>query len=198
MHKPFCQPSENNKRAILDVLQQVFDDRSQVLEIGSGTGQHAVFFASELSHLSWQPTDRLDKLAGIALWMEEFMSSNLLRPLELDVRQEIWPVGFDAVFSANTLHIMPWELVQKMLSNVGALLPLEGKLALYGPFNYGGDYTSEGNRNFDRQLKSSNPLQGIRNFEAVDNCAQRSGLELIDDFTMPLNNRLLVWSKQAV
>lgn len=197
MEKPFSQACENNKQPILEVLQCVFANRQKVLEIGSGTGQHAVFFASHLPHLQWQPTDVEANLAGIQLWLNECPAANLL-PLQcLDMRNDIWPVNdFDAVFSANTAHIMPWELTAKMISEVGRRLPPQGVYALYGPFNYGGRYTSESNARFDSWLKSVNLEQGIRYFEDVNEIASGAGLVLFDDNTMPANNRLLVWRKE--
>lgn len=197
MEKPFSQACENNKHPILEVLQCVFANRQKVLEIGSGTGQHAVFFAPHLPHLQWQPSDVEANLAGIQAWLDECPASNLL-PLQcLDMRDETWPVNdFDAVFSANTAHIMPWELTAKMIREVGRRLPPQGVYALYGPFNYGGAYTSESNARFDNWLNSVNPEQGIRHFEEVNAVASSAGLALFDDNTMPANNRLLVWRKE--
>jgi cyclopropane fatty-acyl-phospholipid synthase-like methyltransferase len=197
MNKPFSQASENNKQAIFDILKTAFKDRTHVLEIGSGTGQHAVFFAPRLPHLQWQPSDRTDNHRGIRLWLKEQPAPNLLPLLELDVEQEHWPTGFDAVFSANTAHIMPWAAVQTMMSKVAARLPDGGRFALYGPFNYGGQYTCESNRNFDRHLRQVNPLQGIRDFEKITAVATDCGMDLEKDFAMPANNRLLLWSKTA-
>lgn len=198
MHKPFSQACENNKYPILEVLQCVFSDRKKVLEIGSGTGQHAVFLASHLPHLQWQPSDVSANLTGIRMWRDEQPSPNLLPPVCLDMRDDNWPVeGFDAVFSANTAHIMRWELTCKMVREVGHRLPARGVFALYGPFNYGGAYTSESNANFDTWLKSVNPGQGIRNFEDINDVAAKAGLELFDDNAMPANNRLLVWRKMS-
>lgn len=195
--KPFSQACENNKQPILDVLQSALSNCKKVLEIGSGTGQHAVFFAPHLPHLQWQPTDVEANLAGIQLWLNEHPAPNLL-PLQcLDMRNNTWPVSdFDAVFSANTAHIMAWQLTAKMICEVGRRLPPQGVYALYGPFNYGGTYTSESNARFDNWLKSMNPQQGIRHFEDVNYIASQVGLILCDDNAMPANNRLLVWRKE--
>ncbi len=197
MEKPFSQACENNKHPILDVLQCVFSNRKKVLEIGSGTGQHAVFFAPHLPHLQWQPTDVEANLAGIKLWLDQCPAPNLLSLRCLDMRDDNWPVAdFDAVFSANTAHIMPWDLTAKMITEVGRRLPAQGVFALYGPFNYNGTYTSESNARFDEWLKSVNPTQGIRHFEDVNETASAAGLTLFDDNAMPANNRLLVWRKE--
>lgn len=197
MDKPFSQACENNKYPILEVLQCVFSNRKKVLEIGSGTGQHAVFFAPHLPHLQWQPTDVESNLAGIKLWLEECPASNLLPPRCLDMGNDNWPAeDFDAVFSANTAHIMPWELTAKMIDEVGRRLPALGVFALYGPFNYNGAYTSDSNARFDTWLKSMNSRQGIRHFEDVNEVANAAGLALFDDNAMPANNRLLVWRKE--
>lgn len=193
--KPFSQACENNKNPILDVLLKVFHDRAHVLEIGSGTGQHAVYFAAKLPHLIWQPSDRRENIDGIVQWYEEFSSPNIQPPLELDVTQDQWPTGFDAVFSANTAHIMPWKLTQLMIKKVGESLPTGGKFVLYGPFNYEGTYTSDSNHNFDTFLKTSNPQQGIRDFELVNEIAIGSGLILLEDTALPANNRLVLWQK---
>lgn len=192
---PFSQACENNKGPILDILQSIFTDRKRVLEIGSGTGQHAVYFAEHLQHLHWQPSDRVENLEGINLWINAYPQKNLANPVELDVTQAKWPEGFDAVFSANTAHIMPWEIAQVMLQKVAQCLPENGVFALYGPFNYHGGFTSESNANFDRWLKNVASHQGIRDFETVNGIICSKGMELINDFAMPANNRLLAWRK---
>lgn len=197
--KPFSQACLNNRQPILAVLQRVFAGASRVLEIGSGTGQHAVYFASAMSHLHWQATDLPENLPGISLWLHEGAEENaqmrLPAPLPLDVLDE-WPeVSFDAVFSANTAHIMPWPAVQSMLAGVAERLPDHGVFALYGPFNYEGEYTSDSNARFDSWLKANNPESGIRDFEKMNGTARQLALTLLEDNPMPANNRLLVWQK---
>jgi cyclopropane fatty-acyl-phospholipid synthase-like methyltransferase len=193
--KPFSQACENNKLPILAVLQRHFQQVTSVLEIGSGTGQHAVYFSQSLPHLIWQPSDRAGNLAGINRWIAECNHHNLRTALELDVTQLYWPTGFDAVFSANTAHIMSWEIAQEMIVQVGQRLPGNGVFALYGPFNYHGSYTSDSNRQFDEHLKAVHPQQGIRDFEQIDAIAASAGLKLLEDCAMPANNRLLIWKK---
>ncbi|GGB88489.1 methylase [Marinobacterium zhoushanense] len=196
LDKPFSQACENNKTPILEVLRQAFRDRTRVLEIGSGTGQHAVHFAAELSHLEWQTSDLAENHPGIQLWLAEAQLPNLYPPIELDVTQRHWPQGFDAVFTANTTHIMPWEAVIEMIGRIGEALPEGGRFCQYGPFNYGGRYTSESNARFDIWLKQVEPSQGIRDFEAVETLARQAGLELLADHELPANNRLLEWIKR--
>lgn len=194
--KPFAPSCENNKAPILEILLDAFSDRSLVLEIGSGTGQHAVHFAAALPHLHWQTSDLEENHPGIKLWLEEAALSNLYPPVSLDVTQPDWPEGFDAVFTANTTHIMPWSAVIEMIGRIGQQLPTGGVFCQYGPFNYNGRFTSDSNAGFDRWLKEIDPARGIRDFEAVEQLANEAGLTLVADHSMPANNRLLVWRKQ--
>jgi len=197
IEKPFSEACENNKGPILEVLREAFSDRSAVLEIGSGTGQHAVHFAAALPHLRWQTSDLAEHHAGIRLWLQEAALPNLQPPLALDVTQPQWPSGFDAVFTANTAHIMPWPAVVAMFDRLGTLLPPGGRLCQYGPFNYGGKYTSESNARFDLWLKQMDPARGIRDFEAIEALASQAGLMLEADHALPANNRLLHWRKRG-
>ncbi|MGH8460719.1 MAG: DUF938 domain-containing protein [Stenotrophobium sp.] len=196
--KPYSAASERNREPILAVLRERFADRRQVLEIGSGTGQHAVHFAQALPHLQWQTTDRAENLDGIRLWLQEAALPNLPAPLELDVNQDAWPQSrYDAVFSANTLHIMSWPEVQRLFACLPQVMTANAKLAIYGPFNYGGRFTSDSNAGFDRSLRAGASHRGIRDFEAVDALAQAVGLRLLEDHAMPANNRCLVWQRIA-
>lgn len=197
MEKPFSQACENNGTAILEILKNAFSERRQVLEIGSGTGQHAVHFATHLSHLQWQTSDLAANHAGILMWIEDVGPANVHPPLELDVADSEWPGGFDAVFTANTTHIMPWSAVVEMFAGIGSGLPDGGVFCQYGPFNYGGRFTSESNAGFDRWLKDIDPGRGIRDFEAIEKLASRAGLQLVFDHEMPANNRLLEWVKRG-
>lgn len=191
---PFSQACENNKRPILAVLRRHLVAPATVLEIGSGTGQHAVFFAAELPHVIWQPTDVAAHLPGIRAWVEACPSPNLRLPLALDVEWQPWPVeACDAVFSANTAHIMSWPMVQAFVAGVGTILGRDGRLFLYGPFHYGGQPTSPSNAAFDASLRRRDPASGVRDFEAVDALARAAGLTFVEDNPMPANNRLLVW-----
>lgn len=194
MEKPFSPSSARNQEPILAVLRTVFADRRHVLEIGSGTGQHAVHFAAALPQLTWQCADREENLDGIRAWLADAHLPNTPAPLELDVSQPRWPAGpFDAVFSANTLHIMAWAEVQTLFRRLPEVLAADAKLVVYGPFNYRGAFTSPSNAEFDRRLKSDDPKRGIRDFEQVDTLAHAAGFDLQEDRVMPANNRCLVW-----
>ncbi len=193
--KPFSQACENNKQAILEVLLTEFREVSDVLEIGSGTGQHATFFAPALPHLIWQPSDRQGNLAGLRIWCEEALTDNLLAPLELDVTWSQWPLALpEALFTANSLHIMGWRAVEAFFAHLGSA-PGAQVLVIYGPFNYGGAYTSESNAGFDQWLQQQDPVSAIRDFEQVDQLASAAGYSLYRDYEMPANNRLLVWRR---
>ena len=194
--KQFSDACERNRAPILAVLKRVFADRHHVLEIGSGTGQHAAYFAPELTHLSWQPSDVAENLPSVRLWREEAQTPRLLEPVELDVDRPFPRLPADAVFSANTSHIMSWPQVEKMFAGVGALLPPGGVFALYGPFNYGGEHTSASNAEFDQWLRRSDPARALRNFEDIRDLAARHGLALEEDNAMPANNRLLVFRRK--
>lgn len=198
---PFSEACERNKGPILDVLQRWLGHHAGVvLEIGSGTGQHAVHFARNLPRLSWQPTERLEQLAALAARIEVEGSCNLLAPVELDVEQYDWPCdrdSVDAVFTANTLHIVSWPQVQALFHGAGVVLRDEGMLIVYGPFRYGGQFTSHSNAVFDEALRSRDPLSGIRDFEAVDALAAAQGLRLVEDCAMPANNQALVWRRSG-
>lgn len=194
--KPFSAASERNRDPILAVLRAAFADRRRVLEIGSGTGQHAVHFAAALPQLTWQATERAGHLDDLRPWLDEAALPNTPPPVELDVDGP-WPATtVDAVFSANSLHIMGWPQVEAFFAGVGAVLEDGGRLLVYGPFNYGGDFTSDSNRAFDRWLKDRDPASGIRDFEAVDALARDIGLSLLEDDAMPANNRCLAWRKR--
>lgn len=196
--KPFAESCEQNKRPILTVLRQLLRDRTRLLEIGSGTGQHAVYFAEAFPMLTWQTSDRQENHPGIHAWLAEQGPDNAIAPLNLDVMQHPWPINaasVDAVFSANTAHIMSWNGVEAMFTGVGEVLHKGGLFILYGPFKYNGSYTTEGNAGFDQWLKARDPHSGIRDFEALQELAQQHGLALYRDFAMPANNRMLVWVK---
>jgi Protein of unknown function (DUF938) len=194
--KPYSQACENNKAPILAVIRKVFSQAVTVWEIGSGTGQHACYFASELPYLVWQPTDVVENLLGINAWREEVQLPNLNMPLVLDVTNPVWPcVKMDAAFTANTLHIMSWQQVEMLFERFQTYLNPLARVCIYGPFNYNGNYTSDSNARFDELLKNRDPLSGIRDFEAVIALAENAGLKLLQDNAMPANNRLFVLEK---
>jgi cyclopropane fatty-acyl-phospholipid synthase-like methyltransferase len=189
---PFSEACERNKGPILEVLRAAFADRIQVLEIGSGTGQHAVHFAAHLTHLTWHPTEQLPYLADLASRAKLEGPRNLRPPTLLDVKQSVWPLrSVDAVFTANTLHIMGWAEVEALFRGVDAVLTPNGVVCIYGPFRYAGRYTSESNREFDLMLRERDPLSGLRDLTELSALAGRHALRLRVDHDLPANNRLL-------
>ena len=201
MDKPFSPACERNQEPILAVLRQHFAHRHQVLEIGSGTGQHAVHFAAALPHLVWQTSDVAAHLPGIRQWLHEAALPNTPAPLQIDVNDP-FPASatlatgrFDAVFSANTLHIMGWAEVQRLFDQLPTAMSPRALLVVYGPFNRDGQYSSPSNAQFDAQLRAGDPRRGIRDIEAVCALATVAGLTLIEDRAMPANNRCVVWQR---
>ena len=196
--KPFSPACERNRMPIMNVLRPLFAEVKSVLEIGSGTGQHAVFFGAQLPNLTWQTSDLAENHPAIRMWVEEAALSNVLPPLVLDVGAEQWLVEqVDAVFTANTLHIMSWSNVEKTFAGVARALHVKGLFCAYGPFSYEGRHTSESNARFDLSLRGQNPLSGIRDFAQVCELAADNDLSLQDDHAMPANNRLLVFRKNG-
>jgi len=196
MNKLYAEACDRNKAPILAVIELLFEDCTSVLEIGSGTGQHAVFFAEKMPHLIWHTSDVKENHADIKAWLQDAGLNNLRSPLKLDVTQTEWPeMKVDAVFSANSVHIMHWDAVEKLFAGAGRLLPEHGKFVLYGPFNYNNNYTSDSNANFDLWLKARDPQSGIRNFEDMDNLAKSASMEFRQDYEMPAINRILYWQK---
>ena len=205
--KPFSAACERNREPILAVLRQHFADRRRVLEVGSGTGQHAVHFGAALPQLVWQTSDRAEYHGGIRQWLDDAALPNVLPPLTLDVNGA-WPsqtfdappgglpTRFDALFTANTLHIMGWGEVQRFFAALPAVLGADAVLVVYGPFNYRGAFSSESNAAFDADLRARGAHMGIRDFEAVDALAAAAGFALRQDHAMPANNRCLVWQRR--
>lgn len=195
--KPFSQACENNKQPILSVLAPRFATLRHVLEIGTGTGQHAVYFAAAMPHLTWQTSDLPEHHEGIQAWLADYFGSNLKPPLALDAAQSPWPIEqTDAVFTSNTFHIMPWEAVLSLLDGCARILPPGGLLVVYGPFNEQGAFTSDSNAEFDQWLKTQAPHRGIRNRQTVAEEAGQRGLELTETLELPANNRCLVFVRQ--
>jgi cyclopropane fatty-acyl-phospholipid synthase-like methyltransferase len=194
--KPLAPATDRNRAAILAVIRVEFKHSTSVLEIGSGTGQHAVFFGQEMPWLCWQTSDRNENHEGINAWLAEASLSNVRAPLALDVEAHAALPGlYDAVFSANTAHIMSIEAVRCMFRLVADCLPSDGLFCLYGPFNLDGAYTSESNQMFDESLKSRDPRMGIRALESLDNMALANDLLQANRYAMPANNMLAVWKK---
>jgi Protein of unknown function (DUF938). len=185
-----------NQAPIFKIIKPLLQDKRTVLEVGSGTGQHAVYFAEKMPHLNWQSSDQMQYLSSINAWIDEANLSNTAPAINLDVTQA-WPaLEFDVIFSANTTHIMSWEMVVDFFQGVGKSLSENGLFILYGPFNYNAQYTSQSNANFDRWLKDRDAQSAIRDFEKLNTLAQQAGLILMNDYAMPANNRILVWQKK--
>jgi hypothetical protein len=196
MSKPFSQACENNKAVILDHIRPVFGDGSLVLEVGTGTAQHVCFFAAALPAVQWQPSDVPANIPVVLAGLADCPLHNIAAPVALDVAQQPWPVGIvDGVFSANTLHIMSWAQVGAFLRGAGHSLRTGGRLCVYGPFRYHGEFSTPSNARFDAWLKERDPASGVRDFEAVNARAEAAGLKLLADHAMPANNQLLVWEK---
>ncbi len=212
INKPYSAASERNREPILEVLLPRLRDCRRVLEIGSGTGQHAVHFAAAMPWLIWQCADQLQYLPGITSWLDEAGLANTPAPLPLRVHADPpgfvpalplplndggKPVGYEAAFTANTLHIMGWPEVLALFASLEPVLAERAQLIVYGPFNYRGEFTSDSNRAFDASLRAGNPVSGIRDFEAVDALARGIGLTLLADVAMPANNRCLIWQRDG-
>ncbi|MCJ7590378.1 MAG: class I SAM-dependent methyltransferase [Woeseiaceae bacterium] len=197
--RPFSEYAERNSGPILDVLRNEFSTSAKVLEIGSGTGQHAVRFASELPHLQWQTSDRAENHEGIRAWVETSALRNLLPPLSLDVlTADIPPQSWDAIFSANTAHIMSIKAVTKMFQIVSIALGDGGVFCLYGPFRQGGEFNTDSNAAFDQSLRARDPEMGIRDIEFLDDLGTDNNLLRLRLYAMPANNHIAVWIKGAV
>lgn len=198
--KPFSESCVQNRAPIIQIIKPLFADCQHILEVGSGTGQHAVYFAPEMPQIRWQTSDRVQNHVGIQQWLDEAAIENIVRPVALDVcDQQAWlglNAPFDAIFSANTLHIMSAAHVECFFAKMVTVLNEKGLLAVYGPFNYQGRYTSDSNARFDGWLKQQNPDSAIRDSEWLDELAEKAGIQRIHDYEMPANNRILVWQKQ--
>ncbi|MCH8537916.1 MAG: class I SAM-dependent methyltransferase [Alkalimonas sp.] len=193
---PYSQACENNKKPILSVIKPAFARCKRVLEVGSGTGQHAVYFASELPHLLWQCSDQPAYLPDLQRRLQHQAASNLPAALPLDIRQSDWSEpAADGVFSANTLHIMAWPVVQRFFQRLDSLAARQAELCIYGPFNYQGEFTSQSNHQFHLSLQQRDPAMGIRDQEAIVELASAIGFQLQADHSMPANNRLLHFSR---
>lgn len=193
---PFSQACENNKAPILERLREIFDAPGTVVEIGTGTGQHAVHFATAMPHLQWQPTDHPDAVNFCRPRLAQAALPNLLPVIELDVGTPRWPIeSFNWAFSANTAHILSWREVEQMFRHMGERLPERGAFCLYGPFNQQGRFSSDSNRQFDQHLRARASHMGIRDLDDLCALAEAVGLTLAQNHAMPANNRLLVFSQ---
>ena len=196
MSKPYSESCDQNREPILSNIRPVFSSIDMVLEIGSGTGQHAIYFAEKMPHLTWHTSDCASYLDGINRWLSDASLPNTIPPFELDVSKSKWPeFSPDAIFTANTVHIMSCDDVENLMRGAGKILKKNASLIIYGPFNYNGQFTSESNRSFDQWLKDRDQLSGIKNFEDIALLAVDNGMHLLNDYKMPANNRILHFVK---
>ncbi|HXH30624.1 MAG TPA: DUF938 domain-containing protein [Bacteriovoracaceae bacterium] len=197
MEKPYSPACDNNKGPILEVLKQyITTDNRKLLEIGTGTGQHAVFLAAEFPFIDWVTSDRAINHSGIKQWLTEAQVNNVKGPVEFEIGKDEFPKNsFDLVFTANTFHIMHWKECKSLMKMLGHRLREGAQVFIYGPFNYQGQFTSKSNEEFDRSLKARDPLSGIRAFEDVDTCMKKNGFAFCNDHPMPANNRILVYTR---
>ena len=198
MDKPFSQACENNQHPILLILQKYLKGAEKILEVGSGTGQHAFYFANHFPNISWQTSDLLCNHQGINAWIKESAHKNIKAPFFLDVTDKTsWPKQcYDVIFSANTCHIMSWEGVGAMFALVGSHLKSQGYFFCYGPFNRDGKFTSPSNQSFDASLRKQNEKMGLRNLEEITKLAHANAFTLNKIHTMPANNMMLVFGKK--
>jgi len=196
VRRPYSESCEQNREPILEILQRYLHDAESVLEIGSGTGQHAVYFAPQFPNLIWQTSDRRENHPGIMAWINEMPAENIRLPLSLDVSADVWPQRcFDVVFSANTAHIMGERDVIAMFNGAGRVLSAGGRFILYGPFNIDGRYTAPSNERFDQWLKAQDPCMGVRDLGWLEGLAKAAGMQLEETIDMPADNKTLVWIK---
>ena len=194
--RPYAEFAARNAAPILEILKREFRDSSRVLEIGSGTGQHAVTFAAALDHLQWQTSDLDENHAAINAWIGASQLENVLAPLSLDVRTAVVSQDlYDAVFSSNTAHIMGIDAVESMVALVGAALRARGVFCLYGPFRRGSQFNTRSNADFDIDLRGRDPAMGVRDLEMLDEFAQANGLRRRRLYAVPSNNYVVVWQK---
>ncbi len=186
-----------NRDPILKQLRRVLPKKGLILEIASGTGQHAAYFASKLKKVRWQPTDfEEEMLASIRAWREDVGASNLLEPLVLDVTKP-WPISrAEAIFNANMIHISPWECTEALLRGSRRALSGGGLLCMYGPFKLGGHHTAPSNESFDESLRARNPLWGVRDLDDVRALAGKYALEHIETVQMPANNVFVIFRRK--
>lgn len=197
INKPYSESCDQNREVIGQLIEPFLNGRASVLEIGSGTGQHAVYFASQFPYIRWQTSDLTENHGAIQAWIDDSHLDNVLSPIALD-STGLWPDRqYDILYTANTVHIMSAFEVEKLFINMPACMYDSSLFLLYGPFNYQGQYTAESNARFDQWLKRRDPHSGIKNFEWLAELGQQTGLNCIHDFDMPANNRMLVWENRS-
>lgn len=196
MKKPFAPSAERNRQPIREVLKEVLTGSGLLLEIGSGTGQHAAYLAKDFPFYEWQPTDLSEKLDDINTWVKESGADNILPALALDLSNPEWPVDkADAIVCINTIHIVAWLFVENLFHGAGRVLKPGGVMFVYGPYEYSDRPLEPTNVEFNEWLKMRDANSGIRKFEDVNALARENGLNLVDDIAMPANNRAIWWCK---
>lgn len=197
MEIPFSEACERNKAPILHVLlENIYPTDRRVLEIGAGTGQHAIYFAQKFPQVEWFPSDLPANMLGLNMAFSDARVKNIQKPVRLDVSRDDFPkVKFDVVFTANTLHIMHWKDCKAFMKLLGHRLREDSRAIFYGPFKYNGEFTSPSNALFDETLKTRDPLSGIRAFEDINGNMVKNGFALVEDYEMPANNRTLVYRR---
>ena len=193
----YAPATARNRDPILEVLRRVLPAQATVLEIASGSGEHAVYFAAALPGLSWQPSDIDDgNLASIAAWTRALDARNVLPPVRIDATSPVWPVPpVDAIFSANMIHIAPWPACVGLVHGAARHLVPGGRLILYGPYRIAGAHTADSNAAFDADLRARDPQWGVRDLEAVIALARSSGLSLQERVAMPANNFTVIFTR---
>lgn len=197
LEKPYSPACDRNKDPILSVMKSVItkDDR-RLLEIGSGTGQHAVYMAPHFPFMEWYPSDVAQNIPGMKMWFDESRIPSIQPPTKLEIpKNELPKLKFDIVFTANTFHIMHWKECKSLMKMLAGRLREGSRVMIYGPFKYNNEFTSLSNAEFDASLKQRDPLSGIRSFEDILNVMVKNGFELIDDVEMPAHNRMLVFKR---
>jgi len=193
--KRHAPATARNREPIREVLARELPRQGTVLEIASGSGEHATYFARAFPELAWQPSDGSEAaLASIAAWRAEAQLPNLRAPVALDVTAASWPVTHaDAILCINMIHIAPWEATLGLFAGAARVLPAGALLYLYGPYRFGGAFTADSNAEFDRSLRSRDPRWGVRDVDELEAAARPHGFVLRETIAMPANNHSLVF-----
>ncbi len=195
--KPYAISCDRNSAPILEVLKEYLKDYKKLVEMGAGTGQHAIYMAPHFPELEWYLLDQKDRHEGIKTWLHDFPRANVKGPIEYSIGENDWPISdCDVVFTSNTLHIVSWEKDLQFFDDLTNALSSGGLFMAYGAFNYNGDFSSESNKKFEEWLKERDPASGIKDFEKVKAELEKRDFELVKDHEMPSNNRLLVFKKK--
>jgi len=194
----YSQASENNKKPILAKLSQYLTPGSHVLEIGSGSGQHATFFSANLPDIAWQPSDTHPYYDGLIHNLARHGFDNIADPLHLNLLETEWQLPvYDCIYSANVIHIVSTELVIALMDKAAETVRPGGYLFIYGPFRYQSEFTTPSNAEFDQWLKDRDPASGIKDIEWINELASKRGFSLLADHPMPSNNQFLVYLNQS-